>query len=58
MSQQETNQETNQETSKKSRQETVTRSRGGGQPKPRTPSGNVETWKRPSQGTSPTNRET
>ena len=33
------------------------RSRGGGQPKPRTPSGETKNWKRPISGTTPADRE-
>ena len=32
------------------------RSRGGGQPKPRTPSGETKNWKRPTSGTTPADR--
>ena len=34
-----------------------TKSRGGGQPKPRTPSGTVKPWRRPQNGTTPANRK-
>ena len=33
-----------------------TPSRGGGQPKPRTPSGEVKKWESPKKGTTPANR--
>lgn len=33
------------------------RSRGGGQPKPRTPSGETKNWKRPTGGTTPADRK-
>ena len=32
-------------------------SRGGGQPKPRTPSGEVKPWEPPKKGTTPSNRK-
>ena len=35
----------------------VTESRGGGQPKPRTPSGEVKQWEPPKKGTTPSNRK-
>ena len=34
-----------------------TYSRGGGQPKPRTPAGKVKTWNPPEKGTTPSNRK-
>ena len=35
----------------------VKKSRGGGQPKPRTPSGDVKPWEPPKNGTTPSNRK-
>jgi hypothetical protein len=35
----------------------ATHSRGGGQPKPKTPSGEVKLWKTPDKGTTPSNRK-